>query len=356
MSKVQHGITQHLTTLANALYPTLKSTEEFHEGNQSLASSPVNDAVLDIFRTSTLITRAFKTKVTKTVMDQKSGLIPKKLTKSDFEEKKSSFISLSNNSEDYEDTSPSKKMPLLASEVTKALIVKSTFKGRSISEGKPLQLPPLQILKKSSQSPNGGPKSKMEGISKLLEKNRSRSASNERVLDSVRRDAARIAIEKSIKQKKLEDQTSKLQKATHGFFMKLGRSNNTQRRSLTRQNTMTSGRKAINFDPFNIGVVTIRLFKSIGLKPDTRELATMCLWNRKLVLFGGMSNRAHPFVHRFDIKTRHWVDEEHTSDKIYPQCYRLGHTADIFNNLLLIFGGEMRDPHSKHSLMTNDFL
>ena len=85
-------------------------------------------------------------------------------------------------------------------------------------------------------------------------------------------------------------------------------------------------------------------------------MGTMNIWNKKLLIFGGMSNRAHPFVHKLDIKTKHWSDEELSMEKAYPQSFRLGHTANILNKMLFIFGGELRDPLSKHSTITNDFL
>ena len=94
-----------------------------------------------------------------------------------------------------------------------------------------------------------------------------------------------------------------------------------------------------------------------GVKPDTRELGTMVLWNHSLALFGGLSHQVHPQVHRLDLQTKTWRLGHSEEERPDHRCYRLGHSASVLQpKLMVIFGGEIRDQVLKHVALTNDVV
>lgn len=94
-----------------------------------------------------------------------------------------------------------------------------------------------------------------------------------------------------------------------------------------------------------------------GVKPDTRELATMLVWNRNLLLYGGLSHQAHPFIHRLDIATKTWRLGHPEEERPDHRFYRMGHSMVVVpQKLMVIFAGEIRDAALKHGALTNDIM
>lgn len=102
---------------------------------------------------------------------------------------------------------------------------------------------------------------------------------------------------------------------------------------------------------------SMALVRAKGLKPDTRELSRMLYWDKELILYGGFSHQAHPQVHRFGLTSREWRGSSLEDEKSDHRCFRLGHSATVApSKLMVVFGGEMRDPISKTCVMSNEVL
>ena len=85
-------------------------------------------------------------------------------------------------------------------------------------------------------------------------------------------------------------------------------------------------------------------------------MGTLNIGSRKLYIYGGVSHRTHPNVKQLDLKLKNWQDSEVAEQKVEPQCYRLAHSANLFNKKLFVFGGEVHDQVSKHSYVSNELL
>ena len=95
--------------------------------------------------------------------------------------------------------------------------------------------------------------------------------------------------------------------------------------------------------------------KASGLPPDSREQGTLLLYNKEIILYGGISNRAFPYVYNLDLQTRTWTSDD-TLDRVELRYYKSGHTATLMGKNMVVFGGETKDPMSKHSKLTMDVM
>ena len=67
----------------------------------------------------------------------------------------------------------------------------------------------------------------------------------------------------------------------------------------------------------------------------------MCYYKKSLVIFGGISSRAEPHVFRLDLATKTWNNTDLEMDRIEVKYYRFGHTASLYGNFMIVFGGEV---------------
>ena len=93
--------------------------------------------------------------------------------------------------------------------------------------------------------------------------------------------------------------------------------------------------------------------KGTGCNPDTREMASMVLIGKRIMLFGGLSHSTHPQVSTFDLKTGAWT-EKNKEEKSNSLHHRSAHSAQVHNKTMWVFGGEVHDLVSRHSEMTSD--
>ena len=72
--------------------------------------------------------------------------------------------------------------------------------------------------------------------------------------------------------------------------------------------------------------------------PDSREGATTSLINNKLFLFGGLNMDLHRDMQILQVSSLRWMKPQEFKVKYAPHA-RVNHTAVIYNENIIIFGG-----------------